>query len=297
MHRLIAMLTALTVLLGGAPAALAAEVGLSAEIAEAPGAQAPDIRPFSSAHFGMAGTVKVDGITVDILGEGDLAPPNRQRSAFKFGPFTAEVVMVDGNVFTRTRFEPRWSRQTSPQPVAVGPISASEHTRLGRDVRLVGVEQVGGVATEHYTSTLDLAPLLESLLPAINDRDAREALSSLRGTVDVWVGVQDRMMRQERLILSVRLPSIEPGGDPMMGTVDLTLAYTNLNQPVTIQDPARNDTSPIVTPRPNVAPVVGPPGAPASSTGPAPSTGAGTGSQPTTRQPAQAPAQVPPIRR
>jgi hypothetical protein len=292
MHRLIAVLVALALLLGGGPAAQAAEV------AEAPGEQAPDVRPFSSAHFGLSGTVKVDGITVDILGEGDLAPPDRQRSSFKFGPFTAEVVMVDGTVYTRTRFEPRWSRQTGPQPISVGPISASEHTRLGRDVRLVGTEQVGGTATEHYTSTLDLAGLLEPILPSVNDQDVREALSSLRGTVDVWVGAQDRMVRQERLILTVRLPSIEPSGDPMAGMVDLTLAYTNLNQPVDIRDPARNDTSPLVTPRPNLAPVVGPPGAPASSTGPAPSTGGpvAPGAAPT-RQPVQAPAQVPPVRR
>jgi hypothetical protein len=295
MQRLIAMVVAFTLLLGTGSAAFAAEA------AEAPGEQGPEIRPFTSAHFGLSGTVKMDGITVDILGEGDLALPDKQKSAFKFGPFTAEVVMVGDTVFTRSRFEPRWSRQTSPQAVGIGPVSASDVTRLGRDVRLVGNEQVAGVATEHYTSTLDLSPLLEPLLPAINDRDVRQALASLNGTVDVWVGAQDRMVRQERLILSVRLPSIEPQGDPMTATVDLTIAYANLNQPVDIREPNRNDTSPLLTPRPTVAPVTGAAGAPASSTGPAPS-GAGTGTGTTpggARQPAQAPAQVPrePVRR
>ena len=291
MHRLFGMLMALTLLLAGGPAALAAE------IAEAPGEQAPDVRPFTSAHFGLSGSVKVDGVTVDVLGEGDLAMPDRQRSSFKFGPFTAEVVMIDGTVYTRTRFEPRWSRQTAPQPISVGPISASEYTRLGRDVRLIGTEVVGGTATEHYTSALDLSGLLEPILPSVDDRDVREALTSLRGTIDVWVGAQDRMVRQERLILTVRLPSIEPGGDPMMGAVDMTLAYSNLNQPVDIRDPARSDTSPLVTPRPSVAPVVGPAGAPASSTGPTPSSSGPPASSPPARQPVQAPAQVPPVRR
>jgi hypothetical protein len=161
----------------------------------------------------------------------------------------------------------------------------------------MGMEQVNGVATEHYTSTLDLTGLIEPLLPVVNDRDAREALQSLKGTVDVWVGAQDRMVRQERIILSVRLPAIEPAGDPMMGTLDLTVAYTNLNQPVDIREPSRTDTSPLVTPKPNVTPIFGPPGAAASSTGPAPATGgpttSGPTSQPPTRQPAQAPAQVP----
>ena len=49
---------------------------------------------------------------------------------------------------------------------------------------------MGGVATEHYTSTLDLSPLLEPLLGAVTDRDVRAALRTLNGTVDVWVGAR-----------------------------------------------------------------------------------------------------------
>ena len=291
MHRLVAAVVILTLLFGAGSAAHAADA------AEAPPAQAPDIRPFTTAHFGLAGTAKMDGITIDILGEGDLATPDKQQSSFKFGPFTAEVVMVGESVYTRTRFEPRWSRQTSPQAVGIGPISASETTRLGHDVRLVGTEQVAGVATEHYTSTLDLSSLIEPILPVVSDRDARAALASLKGTVDVWVGAQDRMVRQERLVLSVRLPPIEPNGDPMMATVDLTVGYSNLNQPVDIREPSRADTSPLTTPKPNVSPVVGPAGAPATSTGPAPSTGGPSPAAPAPSapmgQPVQAPAQVP----
>src|SRR5689334_17732083 len=135
MHRLFAALVALSVLLGVGREALAAE---SAE--SAPSEQTPEIRPFTSAHFGLAGTVKVDGVTVDVLGEGDLAPPNRQKSSFKFGPLTAEVVMVGGAVYTRTRFDPRWSRQSSPEPIMIGPISGSEVTQIAKDTRLVGGE-------------------------------------------------------------------------------------------------------------------------------------------------------------
>lgn len=289
MQRLMAAVVVLTLFLS------AGRVAFAAEAAEAPLDQAPEIKPFSSAHFGLAGTVKMDGITVDILGEGDLGVPDRQKSAFKFGPLTAEVVMVGDTVFTRTRFEPRWSRQTSPQVVAVGPISSSDVTRLGRDVKLIGTETVDGVATQHYTSSLDLSPLIEPLLPAISDRDARAALASLNGTVDVWVGAQDRMIRQERLILNVKLPAIEPQGDPMAAALDLTIAYSKLNQPVSITEPSRNDSSPLTTPRPNISPVVGPAGSPASSTAPLTGQPNQPAVQPGTpgRTPVQAPAQVP----
>lgn len=289
MQRLIATVVALTLFLSVGPVALAAES------AGAPLNQAPEIKPFRTAHFGMAGTVKMDGITVDILGEGDLAVPDRQKSSFKFGPFTAEVVMVGDTVFTRSRFEPRWSRQTSPQIVDVGPISGAEFTRFGRDVRLVGTETVAGVATQHFTSSLDLSPLIEPLLPAVSDRDVRAALASLNGTIDVWVGAEDRMIRQERLILNVKLPSIEPQGDPMDAALDLTIAYSKLNDAVTIAEPTRTDSSPLLTPRPNVAPVTGPAGAPASSTAPLPGQSSGPSTQPGRpgAAPVQAPAQVP----
>lgn len=292
MQRLIAAVVALTLFLSAGPVALAAEA------ASAPLEQAPEIKPFSSAHIAMAGTFKMDGVTVDILGEGDLANPDRERLAIKVGPFTAEVVMIGDTVFTRTRFEPRWSRQTSPQAVDIGSVSGSEIIQFGRNVRIVGTETVDGVATQHYTASLDLSPLIEPILPAISDRDARQAIASLNGTVDVWVGASDRMVRQERLILNVKLPSIEPQGDPMDATLDLTTVYSKLNQQVTINEPARNDPSPVTTPRPNIQPVVGPPGSPATSTAPLPGQAAPGGqpsAQPGTpgRPPAQAPAQVP----
>jgi hypothetical protein len=301
MHRLLAAIVSLTLLLGVGRVALAAESPTGR-----PSAQAPEIRPFSTAHFGMSGTARVDGVTVEILGEGDLAPPDRQRSSFKFGPFTAEVIMVGTTVYTRTRFEPRWSREVSPQPIDIGPLSGSELTQIGSDARLVGTEVVSGVQTQHYTSALDLSPLLEPLLPAVSDRDVQAALRSLNGTVDVWVGTEDRMLRQERMILSANLPSIEPDGDPMTGTIDLTIGYSKLNEPVDIREPSRTDTSPLISPRPDIVPVTGPPGSSSTSRSTTPAAPSGTAAPagPTSpagaatpgapgRQPAQAPAQVP----
>lgn len=290
MRRVLALVLACSIVALVARPALAAEVvaaeALATEaFAEAPEElrlqQTPDIRAFTSAHFGLAGTVKFDGVTIDLLGEGDLALPDRQRGSFKFGPVTAEVVMVDENVYTRTRFEPTWSRQPVGQVATTGPVSAADVTRLSRDVRRVGTEQVGGVTTEHYTTAIDFQSLLGPLVPPDADPEAREALRSLTGTVDVWVGAQDRLVRQERIVLSIRLPAIEPGGDPTTATVDLTLGYSRLNQPVTITAPTRNDPSPLRTPRPDVIPVSGPAGAPA---------GSGQGRP---GSPAQAPAQLP----
>ena len=236
-------------------------------LAEAPEAQAPNVRPFQSAHFGLAGTVKVDGITVDILGEGDLSMPDRHRASYKFGPFTVELVLADGNLYTRSRFERQWDRQPLPAGVDLGPLSSSEQLRFQRNSRLVGSEVVDGVVAEHYASQLDLGPFVERVLAEAPDgearRQAREVLRTFEGSIDTWVGAQDRLIRQERFLLSVTLPAFEPEGDPVPAAVDMTIAYSRLNVPVTIAAPTRNDPSPIRTPQPGITPVSGPPGSPA----------------------------------
>ena len=79
MRRILAAVVVLSLLPASAAPAVASEA-----LVGAPAWQVPDVRPFRSAHFGLAGTAKYDGITVDVLGEGDLALPDRQRSAFKF---------------------------------------------------------------------------------------------------------------------------------------------------------------------------------------------------------------------
>lgn len=235
----------------------------AADVIEAPARQVPDVRPFRSAHFGMAGTVKFDGITVDVLGEGDLVPPDRQRASFKFGPVTVEVVMIGDSVYTRTRFERNWSREFSPQAMMVGTINSADIGQLQRDVRGVGTEVVSDVATDHYTAALNVHSLLEPVL-ADAPIEVRRVLETLRGSIDIWVGSQDRMVRQERLIITVTVPSIEPDGEDVDATVDLTLAYSRLNDGIVIEAPTRNDPSPIRTPHPDVVPVVGPAGSPST---------------------------------
>ena len=239
------------------------------EVLLAPSAQVPNIRPFRSAHFDLAGTVKLEGITIDVLGDGDLVPPDRQRSAFKFGPFTVEIVMVGDQIYTRSRFERTWSRQFAPAPAAIGPFSSPELSRLERNVRLVGSDVMDGVRTEHYTATIDFRDALGPLIGAVPDPEARAALETLTGSIDVWVGASDRVIRQERLILSITLPAFEPEGDPVAATVDLTIAYSRIDEAVSIGEPQRNDPTPLRTPRPNVTPVDGPPGSPAGPRGPA----------------------------
>ena len=252
----------------GVSSASAGEQIATVEVLATPGGQIPNLRPFRSAHFDLAGTAKLDGVTIDILGDGDLVPPDRQQSAFKFGPFTVEIVMIGDQIYTRSRFDRTWSREFVPQPTTIGPFSSVELAQLERNVRLVGSEMMDGVRAEHYTATIDFRGALSELAGLAPDRETRAALETLTGSIDVWVGASDRMIRQERLLLTLMLPAFEPEGDPFAATLDLTIGYSRLDEAVTIREPTRNDASPLRTPRPNVAPVSGPPGSPAGQRGP-----------------------------
>jgi len=263
MRQFFAALVVLSLLPASAAPAVASEA-----LVQALALQLPDVRPFRSAHFGLAGSAKYDGITVDVLGEGDLALPDRQRSSFKFGPFTVELVQIDDAVYTRTRFEQTWSRQLVPEPISVGPISSIQFTSIERNVRMIGRETVGDVATDHYTSALDLRSTPEARLAAA-DPTVRRALESLQASIDVWIGAADRMVRQERIVLSLMLPAVEPDGEDAPATLDLTIAYSRLNEAVSIEQPMRTDPSPIQNPRPDITPISGPPGSPAGRAAPA----------------------------
>lgn len=255
------------------PRATAALSAAALVVASSPTGQVLDARSFRTARFGLAGTIRYDGVSVDISGDGQLQVPNQLDGSFKVGPLTAEVVLVDDAVYGRSRFDRQWSRQLIPAANRQDLTTVAENQRLLRDVRRVGTELVGGVTTEHYTAAFDLRPLFDPQLRDV-DRDTRRALETLRASVDYWIGAQDRVIRQERFILTVNLPAIEPEGEEILGVLDLTTAYTRIDEPVSIEAPPQTDPRPIRSPQPGVTALSGPAGTPALSgrgpAGPAP---------------------------
>lgn len=207
---------------------------------EQKGLDGPEIQPFQSARFDLRGFVKVDGITIDLSGEGAMAPPDRSNGTYKIGPFTLESVAIRPTVFFRTRFDPEWTSDSTPGelPFYVGPAALAEFVPKG-GYSVLGQDRVDGKLATHWSTELDLALLLAlaDLASDFNDADVREALGTVRAALEVWVGNEDRMVYRERLLLTWITPAIEPNGDPLPSSIDITLNYTRLNQPVSIEAP------------------------------------------------------------
>lgn len=231
----VALCLALLAALGWTPLAAPA-----AAPAEQKGLIGPEIQPFQSARFDLRGFVKIDGITVDLTGEGAMAPPDRSSGTYKIGPFTLETVAIQPAVFFRTRFDPEWTSDTAPSelPFYVGPAALAEFVPKG-GYSVIGQERIDGKLTTHWSTDLDLSVLL-SLAELTSDVDAevRDAIRSVRATLEVWVANDDRMIDRERVLLTWITPAIEPNGEPLPSSFDVTMNYTRHNQPVSIEPPA-----------------------------------------------------------
>jgi hypothetical protein len=229
----VAVVAALVLLVGGlAPATFARPV-------DQKGMGAPDVATFQSAKFDLNGFIKIDGITVDVTAEGSLAPPDRSAATYKVGPITLETVTVGKKLYGRSRFDPQWEEQEAPPefPLSISPIVHSDVLPKG-PFSVQGQERVNGKLTTRWSTELDLGPLLAlSELSPTDDDVVRDALKSLKATLDVWVGNDDSQLYKERIIFTFTVPAIEPGGDPLPGTIDMAIQYSAHNQPVSIQAP------------------------------------------------------------
>ena len=230
----VAVIVALTLALGGfaVPMTLAGP-------ADQKGGDAPDIAAFRSAKFNLTGFFKVDGITVDVSGQGSLAPPEKSAGTYKVGPITLETVTLGDQLYARSRFDPQWEVQEAPPgfPITAGPIVHSDVLPKG-PYSIQGQERVDGKLTTKWSTDLDLNMLLAlSELSPTDEPAVRDALRSLRATLDVWVGNDDRQLYKERILFTFTVPAIEPQGDPLPGAIDMTIQYSAHNQPVTIDAP------------------------------------------------------------
>jgi hypothetical protein len=230
---LVAVVIGIAAVIGLAPATLLAGP------VEQKGASGPDIAPFQSAQFDLNGFVKVDGITVDVSGTGSLAPPDKSAATYKVGPITLETITTGSNFYGRSRFDPNWEAQEIPPelPIYVGPLALSEVLPKG-PYSIQAQERVDGKLTAKWATDLDLALLvaLAELSPSTDDT-VSDALRSLKAHLEVWVGNDDRQIYKEHIVFSFTVPAIEPQGDPLPGSIDMTLQYSKLNQPVNIQAP------------------------------------------------------------
>jgi hypothetical protein len=118
-----------------------------------------------------------------------------------------------------------------------------------RDAEVSDGGDVGGADTEHVHGNLDISRAvadlgsLASSAPALNERERKQLEDSTRkATIDVWSGKEDHLLR--KLVIDVDLGLEVPAdlraalGNLVGARLQLTLAVSNPNRPVTVRAPA-----------------------------------------------------------
>ena len=138
------------------------------------------------------------------------------------------------------------SSQMSLKDLGLDPLSWLQ------DPTVEGTETIGGVATDHISSGVDVAALLDDVdtilarvsaqgLPTgqqvpsrIPDSDRAQIEDAVKSAkIDVWSGQADHTLRKLTLALSVDLPRGSTSLD-----IALSIELTDLNRPQTIEAPA-----------------------------------------------------------
>ncbi|MFE4828957.1 DUF6612 family protein [Streptomyces sp. NPDC056672] len=126
-----------------------------------------------------------------------------------------------------------------PSQFDQNPAEESASLTAADDLKKVGEETVDGVATTHYTGTLTLADLRESLK---DEKDAKAKERREKGlkdyedmgvdklTMDMWIDKGD-------LTKQVRIQ-----GAAKKGPLDLTIKFLAYNKPVTVKAPPASET-------------------------------------------------------
>ena len=145
----------------------------------------------------------------------------------------------------------RAQQQSSSNPMSLSSLGLDPLSWL-QDPTVEGTETIGGVATDHISSDLDVSALLDDLnkvlakvsaqglptgprLPSrIPDSDRQQIEDAVKSAaIDVWSGTQDHTLRKLALALTIDIPRESTSLD-----VVLSIELTDLNQPQTIEAPA-----------------------------------------------------------
>jgi hypothetical protein len=205
---------------------------------------------------GLTGDLKLDGTAV----EGDVDVANSAAhlalkvpamAAFGNIPITGDLIVVDNALYYKvsllgTKYtKADLGSLASMSPIAIPTPGASASaaisdqvsqirtalTKAGVTAKLVGVDKIGGKDADHISVSVPL-DLINSQIAASASAAPAMKIDSL--AIDFWVYTDNYRMAKAEFSES----------SASFGNLDITVAVTNYDQPVTITAPAASDILP-----------------------------------------------------
>jgi len=216
----------------------------------------------SAAALGDA-VEELTSVEMEITGKGamEITDPDalevKMRMDMEFSmagdQMTMEMVMIGQTAWVRVGGTSDWQKvegeqATSAIPGGMDPQSMFETFKNATDVQWIEDVELNGQQVSHLRFTVDPAKLdlgaFDSLTnqAEMSQEQFEEMMQGLNPVVDIWLAKDDLGMRREQMALDFVMPLPEEVG---AGYVNLRLAmtmdmtFTNVNEPVTIEDPTK----------------------------------------------------------
>ena len=157
-----------------------------------------------------------------------------------------ETIVLDGKAWSRVG-DGQWTEgdvkdAQNSVPGGMDPMGMERRLKDAVNVEYVGEEERDGQSEHHLRYTLDpgavdLVTVFGSTgIPA---EQINPFLKDASISVDTWLGANDLLPRYQDMAMAFNLPGTAFGiGDANLRMLmDITMAYTNINEPVTIEAP------------------------------------------------------------
>lgn len=174
-------------------------------------------------HFTMDSTTSTAGTSVFSQGEGDMVFPDRvrmtTRNIVNGQTVEVEIIAIEGQTYTRSSATGGMWRSSSGGAAPPDPQSVKSYMDFARSSRNFGQETLrGGRKTYHVQVDVDSELAAEDAKKRTSDPAMQQAIEATKSsvvTVDLWIGIDDLLIYQEKVAIS----------NPVTGLV----SETNLN--------------------------------------------------------------------
>lgn len=125
-----------------------------------------------------------------------------------------------------------------------------ENTQFFKNIKFVGVEDVKGEQSYHYTADVDQAALEKVVLSAADEngqaasaeekQQLHDALSKLNFVGNVWIGKTSGVLNQVAGVIT-----LPPSANDPMGTIAIRVSIWDFNKPVKVMVPEKSTEFPL----------------------------------------------------
>lgn len=162
--------------------------------------------------------------------------------------FAVETILVDGESWARLGEDQPWQKAESSAVAAttgIDPASLVDMVKDATKVEWIEETELNGERVHRLRYTMDpgkmdFSQILQSATGELPEETLQAMLEEMNVDAEVWLRASDLQMRQQRMLVTMTMPLPDDAGlgdVKILMTIDMTMAYSKINEPVVIEAP------------------------------------------------------------